>query len=89
MPGASRARGLVCGWKKHTASHHRSAAFAGIPCAMVFDLFRAHPGETELCCHGRGWKHLPPLGTSIGVPGPHVYIFWHSVNHAKTKKILW
>jgi hypothetical protein len=25
-----------------------------IPCAMVFDLFRAHPGETELCCHGRG-----------------------------------
>jgi hypothetical protein len=25
----------------------------GIPCAMVYDLFRAHPGETGLCCHRR------------------------------------
>src|SRR5262249_46170253 len=37
----------------HKQSHHRSAAFAGIPCAMVYDLFRVLPGETGLCCHRR------------------------------------
>ena len=53
MPGASRTRSLVCEWKKHTSKSPQVSRFAGIPCAMVYDLFRVLPGETGLCCHRR------------------------------------
>ena len=47
-----------------------SAAFAGIPRAMVYDLFRVLPGETGLVVTVAS-RRFEKLGTCIGAPGPH------------------
>ena len=41
----------------------------GIPCTMVYGLFRALPGD-RLCCHRR-LRVTRRLDASIGAPGPH------------------
>jgi hypothetical protein len=56
--------------KKQAAVTTGSAGSTGIPCAMVYDLYRALPGDRAF---------LPPspaacdcrLSTSVGVPEPH------------------
>ena len=46
MPGARRARSLACEIKKHTSIVTTVTPVSpGIPCAMVYGLFRALPGD--------------------------------------------
>jgi hypothetical protein len=46
MPGAQCARSLACKIKKHTSILTTVTPVSpGIPCAMVYDLFRALPGD--------------------------------------------
>jgi len=66
MPGTSRTRSLVCEWKKHTSKSPQVSRFAGIPCAMVYDLFRVLPGETGLCCHRRLSEDSKSLAPASG-----------------------
>ena len=47
---------------------------SGLPCAMVYGLFRDLPGETGLFCHRHrrdAKKHRRQLSTYVGAPGPH------------------
>ena len=61
---------------------HRATGSSGFPRATVYGLFRAHPGETMLCCHRRladsrcippGWADTSPqdLTPAFGASGRH------------------
>src|SRR5258706_8271021 len=46
MPGAQCTRSLACEINKaHERSHHRYPGTPGIPCEVVYGLFRALPGD--------------------------------------------
>ena len=66
-PAASRAT------KSTRVSDHRFGRQSGLPCAMVYDLFRALPGEPDFVVTviDAMRKHRRQLGTSLGVPEPH------------------
>jgi hypothetical protein len=55
------------------ASHHRYAEQAGIPCAMVFGLWRALPGVPGLIAPVASPNVLAKLDLSVGRPGPHAF----------------
>ena len=47
MPDARCTRGLACkGTKENAHEHTGSAENSGFPCAMVYGLLRALPGES-------------------------------------------
>ena len=62
---------------------HEATGSSGFPRATVYGLFRAHPGETMLCCHRRladgrrihepGWADTSPqdLTPAFGASGRH------------------
>ena len=52
-------------------SHHRYAVCTGIPCAMVYDLFRALPGVRDLLVTVVRGIITRALSASPGAPGPH------------------
>ena len=60
MPGARRTRSLVCENKAYERSHHRYAAFAGIPRAMVLTACFVISLVTGLSCHHRPEKRELP-----------------------------
>ena len=55
------------------ASHHRYAEQSGIPCAMVFGLWRALPGVPGLIAPVTLPNVLAKLDLSVGRPGPHAF----------------
>jgi hypothetical protein len=58
---------------RRARDHRYRRKHSGLPCAVVYGLLRALPGETRLCCHRRrrDAKHHHQLGTCIRAPGPH------------------
>jgi len=50
MPGARRARSLVCEMKAHKRSHHGHTGTPGIPRAMVLTVSFVLAPETGLGC---------------------------------------
>ena len=74
MPGASRARGLVCEGKKHTSkSPQVQHGQPDIPRAMVLTVSFALSPVTWLFCHRhrRDAKHRRQFSASQGAPEPH------------------
>jgi hypothetical protein len=72
MPGARRARSLVCKIKKHTSVVTTvTPETPGIPRAMVltvsFELFPV----IGLCCHRRLRKYFSKLDASVEASEPH------------------
>jgi hypothetical protein len=56
--------------KKHGEGTTGSAGSSGIPCAMVYGLYRALPGDRALLPPSRA-RSSCALDTSVGVSGPH------------------
>jgi hypothetical protein len=73
-PGARCTRGLAC---KSRIETHTSIQVqrrqSGLPCAMVYGLFRALPGETRACLSPSPSRSvlLANLTPAIGASGPH------------------
>src|SRR5438105_3614304 len=62
-PGARCTRSLACKINKaHEHSHHRFTGVTGLPCAMVYGLFRALPGDRALLPPSLRWlkRNLTP-----------------------------
>jgi hypothetical protein len=71
-PGARCTRGLVrrrVKRKAHT-SIQVQRKHSGLPCAVVYGLLRALPGD-RLSCHRRRRDTSRPLDASTGASGPH------------------
>src|SRR5262249_13491123 len=73
MPDAGRTHGPPA-TKKAGGSHHRYAKHRGIPCATVYGLFRALPGEPGFVATIAFGINSQKLDTSVGVSGPHVFV---------------
>ena len=73
MPGAKRARSLVCEIKKHTSIVTTvTPVRPGIPRAMVLTVSFVLSLVTGLFCHHRLQDHrLGRLDISVGMSGPH------------------
>ena len=57
--------------KKHGAGPQVNRKHPGFPCAMVYDLLRALPGDRALLPPSPARTCSPKLSASIGAPGPH------------------
>jgi hypothetical protein len=55
------------------ASHHRYAETSGIPCAMVYGLWRTLPGVPGLIAPVASPNVLAELDLSVGRSGPHAF----------------
>jgi hypothetical protein len=72
MPGAWRARSLVCKIKKHTSIVTTvTPETPGIPRATVLTAYIALSPVTGLSCHRRPRSCLHRLDASVGASGPH------------------
>jgi len=57
--------------KDNAHEHTGQRRHPDFPCAMVYGLFRALPGETRLFCHHRPRELSRGLDASIWASGPH------------------
>ena len=72
MPGARRARSLVCEMKKaHKLVTTVTPETPGIPRAMVLTAYTALSPVTGLSCHRRLRSYPHRLDASVGASGPH------------------
>ena len=72
MPGARRARSLVCEIKKHTSIVTTVTPDSpGIPRAMVYGLYRALPGDRAFLPPSSAKATFRQLDASVGASGPH------------------
>jgi hypothetical protein len=59
--------------KAYELVHYRSPKHSDIPCATVYGLSRALPGDRPFC-HRRFAGHRPAkLDARVGAPGPHAF----------------
>ena len=72
MPGARRARSLVCKMRKHTSIVTTvTPETPGIPRAMVLTVSFVLSPATGLVCHRRRRSLLRRLDASVGASRPH------------------
>jgi hypothetical protein len=66
-----RTRSLVCNKVSTRVSHYRYDRNIGIPCATVYDLWRALPGVRDLIVTVTNGSSSARLAPAQGAPGPH------------------
>ena len=86
MPGARCARSLACEIKKHTSIVTTVTPVSpGIPCAMVYGLFRALPGDRAFLPPSPAKVAFRELDASVGASGPHGFAV--RVRHVRPRAV--